>query len=295
MKKLFLSSVVLMMAFMAQAQTKIAPKLEKGFKAVYVEEIVRNVGGEEQKMSVETEYVVSDVTSKGAVITSTLTDIKSEGENSDPASQLMSLGENIMKGISIKLATDADGQVTSVLNADEVKAKALELANTIIDGLLKDNPEIAQVLPKEALTKQITEQFTEKVLLSSIQYSGVLALNGKAIANGATENVINEQGMKMKRMYFLTGKNIIANSTLDMSKDELKEFIIKQVSAISPDQAQMVKDNIDMVLGQMKFSATTKSTYELQDNGWVKSIKTETSSDMMGQSQKQSSVITLKQ
>ena len=36
MKKLFLTSVVLMTALMAQAQTKIAPKLEEGFKAVFI-------------------------------------------------------------------------------------------------------------------------------------------------------------------------------------------------------------------------------------------------------------------
>ena len=208
--------------------------------------------------------------------------------------QLTSLGENIMKGISVKLATDADGKVTSVLNADEVKAKALELANTIIDGLLEANPEIAQVLPKETLTKQITEQFAEKALLANIKYSGVLALNGKAITSGATESVTNEQGMKMKRMYFLTGKNIIANSTLDMSKDDLKEFVIKQVKELAPDQAEMISQNIDMVMGQMKFSATSKSTYELQDNGWVKSVKSESSYEIMGQSEKQTSVITVK-
>ena len=295
MKKVLLSSIVLMMALVAQAQVKVAPKLVNGFKAVYVEEITTNVGGEEQKMTTETEYAVSDVTSKGAVITVTVTDVKSEADENDPMAQLMSMGENIMKGISIKVGTDAEGKVTGILNADEVKGKATELATTIVEGLLKDSPELEQALPKEALMKQITEQFTDETLLNSLSNSGVLALNGKTIASGATENVKNEQGMKMKRMYFTSGKNIIANSTLDMSKDDLKEFILKQISAIAPDQADMVKDNIDLLLGQMKFSATSKSTYELEDNGWVKSIKTESSQDMMGQSQKQTSVVTLKQ
>ena len=64
--------------------------------------------------------------------------------------------------------------------------------------------------------------------------------------NGATESVNNEQGMKLKRMYFVVGKNIITNSTLDMTKDELKEFVLKQVEKVAPDQAEMVKQNIDV-------------------------------------------------
>ena len=294
MKKVFLSSIVLMMALVAQAQVKVAPKLQNGFKAVYTEVSTASVAGTEETTTTETEYVVSDVTANGAVITATLVDIKSDEGQSDAMSALLTMGESIMKGISIKMSTDADGQVTGILNLDEVKKKATEMASTIVEGMLKENPEVEQVMSKETLMAQMTNSFTEEALMNSIKSAGVLALNGKTINSGATENVVNEQGMNMKRMYFVTGKNIIANSTLDMSKDQLKAFIIKQVSAISPDQAEMVKDNIDLVLGQMKFNATTKSTYELQDNGWVKSLKTETSTDVMGQAQKRTSVITLK-
>jgi hypothetical protein len=294
MKKVFLSSIVLMMALVAQAQVKVAPKLQNGFKAVYTEVSTASVAGTEETTTTETEYVVSDVTANGAVITATLVDIKSDEGQSDAMSALLTMGESIMKGISIKMSTDADGQVTGILNLDEVKKKATEMASTIVEGMLKENPEVEQVMSKETLMAQMTNSFTEEALMNSIKSAGVLALNGKTINSGATENVVNEQGMNMKRMYFVTGKNIIANSTLDMSKDQLKAFIIKQVSAVSPDQAEMVKDNIDLVLGQMKFNATTKSTYELQDNGWVKSLKTETSTDVMGQAQKRTSVITLK-
>lgn len=294
MKKVFLSSIVLMMALVTQAQVKVAPKLQNGFKAVYTEVSTASVAGTEETTTTETEYVVSDVTANGAVITATLVDIKSDEGQSDAMSALLTMGESIMKGISIKMSTDADGQVTGILNLDEVKKKATEMASTIVEGMLKENPEVEQVMSKETLMAQMTNSFTEEALMNSIKSAGVLALNGKTINSGATENVVNEQGMNMKRMYFVTGKNIIANSTLDMSKDQLKAFIIKQVSAVSPDQAEMVKDNIDLVLGQMKFNATTKSTYELQDNGWVKSLKTETSTDVMGQAQKRTSVITLK-
>ena len=54
MKKLFLSCAFLTIAILAQAQTKIAPKLTKGFKAVYTEVTTANVAGVDQKTSTET-------------------------------------------------------------------------------------------------------------------------------------------------------------------------------------------------------------------------------------------------
>ena len=91
MKKLFLTSVVLLMAVMAQAQTKITPKLQKGFKAVYTEVATNNAGGTEQKVTSETEYVVSDVTADGAVIDITMTSIDAGQADNGPMGKLMSL------------------------------------------------------------------------------------------------------------------------------------------------------------------------------------------------------------
>ena len=133
------------------------------------------------------------------------------------------------------------------------------------------------------------------LILASLRNTGVLSLNGKTISNGATDSYENEEGFKMKRMFFVAGKNIIVNSTLNMSKDELKTLIIKQVEEQAPEQAEMIKQNIDMVMGQMKFEVTGKSTFTMQDNGWVKSVKTEASQEAMGQSTKSVTVTTLKQ
>ena len=56
----------------------------------------------------------------------------------------------------------------------------------------------------------------------------------------------------------------------------------------------MVKQNIDLVMGQMKFEMSEKSTYQMQDNGWVKSVKNEVNQNMMGQVMKATETITLK-
>lgn len=292
MKRLFLTSVVLLMAFMVQAQTKIAPNLVKGFKAVYTEEMTVNVAGNDMvKVTNETEYTVSDVTADGAIITAKTVKVtdKSEGSNILTASMKM------MEGVAVKLKTNADGQVQGIANFDEVQAQVKKVSKNLIDKIYQSSPELSQMLPREGLEKELMEKMNADMILTSYKNSGVLSLNGKTISNGATDSYENEEGFKMKRMFFVAGKNIIVNSTLNMSKDELKALIIKQVEEQAPEQAEMIKQNIDMVMGQMKFEVTGKSTFTMQDNGWVKSVKTEASQEAMGQSTKSVTVTTLKQ
>ena len=292
MKKLFLTSVVLLMALMAQAQTKIAPKLENGFKAVYTEKSTINMMGKELTINSDNEYVVSDATPDGAVITVTNTgmDLPSTG-SMDPVSAMLLMSVQITKGTTVKMAVNADGTPQKILNLDEVKEKAGKNVETIITSMFDTMPELSQAMSKEDLTEHLMEALTEEKLLDEFD---VLALNGKTIANGYQDTFTNGDGMKMKRMYFVAGKKIISNATLDMSKDDLKAFIIKQVEEEAPEQAEMIKENIDMVMGQLKFDATEKNTYQLQDNGWPASINIEKSQDSMGQSIKITSVIELK-
>ena len=291
MKKLFLTSVVLLMALMAQAQTKIAPKLENGFKAVYTEKSTINMMGKELTYNSDNEYVVSDVTADGAVITVTNTamDLPSM-EGLDPVSAMLLMTAQINKGTTVKMAVNAEGVPQKILNFDEVKEKAGETIEVLVTNMFDAVPELSQAISKDDMTKQLVEVISEEMLLND----DVLALNGKTITNGSQDSFTNDEGMKMKRMYFIAGKKIISNATLDMSKDDLKELIIKKIEEEAPEQAQMIKENIDMVMGQLKFDATEKHTYEMQANGWPASITSEESKDSMGQSMKVSSVISLK-
>lgn len=291
MRKVLLTSVVLLMALMAQAQTKIAPKLENGFKAVYTEKSTISMMGKELTINSDNEYVVSDVTADGAIITITNTsmDLPST-EGMDPVSIMLLMSAQINKGTMVKMAVDANGAPQKILNLEEVKAKAGETIGTIVTKMFDTMPELSQAMSKEDMTGQLAATITEELFLND----NVLALNGKTIANGYQDTLTNDDGMKMKRMYFIAGKKIISNAKLDMSKDELKEFIIKQVEKEAPEQAQMVKDNIDMLMGQLKFDATEKNTYEMKDNGWPASITSEQSKDSMGQSMKMTTVISLK-
>ena len=196
---------------------------------------------------------------------------------------------SVLAGETIKVATDSEGKILKIINKDELNEKIKAKADKAISEVLESSPELAQ-LPKEAIVEQISARLNDEALLETFD---VLTLNGKTIVSGAQEEYTKE-GMKMKRMYFVTGKNIIANSTLNMSKDELKQFIIDQVTADMPEQAEMIKQNIDMIMSSAKFDLSEKTTYELQDNGWVKSIKTDSKREMMGQKSSSTSVVTLK-
>ncbi len=298
MKKLFITSIVLMAALVAQAQMKIAPKLEKGFKAVYVEDGSINNGNAELKVTVETQYLVSDVTADGAVleVTQLSSNVEPVGATAEnPMAQIVGISQKVLDGVTMKIATDADGQPVKILNIDEVQDLGKKVIEATIDQLYAKMPQLAQMAPKEALTAQFGDKLSAEGILDGLKNSiDVMTLNGKTVSNGATEEYTNEDGIKMKRMYFVTGKNVICNSSLNMTKDELKALIIAEVEKEAPEQAKMIKDNIDMIMGQVKFEMNEKGTYEFQENGWPKSIKTEKKQDMMGQSMNSKSVITLK-
>lgn len=298
MKKLFITSIVLMAALVAQAQMKIAPKLEKGFKAVYVEDGSINNGNAELKVTVETQYLVSDVTADGAVleVTQLSSNVEPVGATAEnPMAQIVGISQKVLDGVTMKIATDADGQPVKILNIDEVQDLGKKVIGATIDQLYAKMPQLAQMAPKEALTAQFGDKLSAEGILDGLKNSiDVMTLNGKTVSNGATEEYTNEDGIKMKRMYFVTGKNVICNSSLNMTKDELKALIIAEVEKEAPEQAKMIKDNIDIIMGQVKFEMNEKGTYEFQENGWPKTIKTEKKQDMMGQSMNSKSVITLK-
>ncbi len=295
MKKTLLSALVLLAALVAQAQTKIAPKLEKGMKMTYVETFTADAGGAAIKGNSESQYVVTDVTPTGAVIEATNSNITIDGDKSNPMVGILSIAQKMMEGLPVRMATDADGRVVKLLNFADLKDKSMKTVNAMLDKLYAETPNLAQMMPREALTEQIGSKLTEEEILANYQNGNdVLSLNGKTLQNGATEKY-EKEGMKMKRMFFVSGKSIVVNASLDMTKDELKQAIIEQVTKEAPEQAEMIKQNIDMLMGQMTFDMKEKSTYQLQDNGWVKSITTETSQEMMGQSSKTRHTITLKQ
>jgi len=295
MKKIILAGTLLLAALVAGAQTKIAPKMQKGMQKTYVTETVTTIAGQKPiTMTVETRYTVTDATADGYVLDATVTSVQTDADQNDIMGRTLSLTTSTMKGVRTSMSTDKDGKVTKILNFDDIVRRKGEL----IDKLLDEIP-TTPVLSKEAMREQIAGQITEESILQGMQMGGSpLALNGKTISTGMQDEYLNQQGLKMKRTFTVQKDGSIqAASTINMSPAEMKQMIIAQIEKLMPAQADMIRQNIDAVLasGMLKFKMDGKETYTFQADGWMKSITSEAISDTMGQKTTVKSTVRLKQ
>lgn len=295
MKKILSTGLLLLAALVAGAQTKIAPKMQKGMQKTYVTETVTTIAGKKPiTMTVETQYTVTDATADGYVMEVTVTDVQNDADQNDIVGRTLSLTTSTMKGVRTSMSTDKDGKVTKILNFGDIVRSKGEL----IDKLLDEIP-TTPVLSKEAMREQIAGQITEESILQGMQMGGSpLALNGKTISTGMQDEYLNQQGLKMKRTFTVQKDGSIqAASTINMSPAEMKQMIIAQIEKLMPAQADMIKQNIDAVLasGMLKFKMDGKDVYTLQADGWVSSITSEAISDTMGQKTTVKSTVRLKQ
>ena len=298
MKKIFVLSMMLTVMMAAQAQLKVAPKMAKGTTKVYVAESTIAIPGQKDvQMASETKFTVTAENADGYTMEMVTTDVKSDAAGDNLAAKLLSAAENMLKGQVIRITTNKEGKVKAIQNYGELKQKLDGLSNELVDQLFKQIPMLAQAMSKEAMKQQVLESTTEENLLKTMQnMTSPLALNGKTIMTGAQEEYVNEQGLKMKRMYFVNGKNVTTNGSMNMSKDEMKALIVEKVEKLMPGQAEMIKQNIDQIMatGMLKLESKETATYELQDDGWVKSIKTESTNEALGQQTKTTATVTLK-
>ena len=289
MKRTITTAVVcLLMAAAATAQgVKISPKMVNGTKKVYQTEAVINAAGKEIKLSSKQTYEVVGKTADGYLVNNTISDVNSNVPDDDVAGQLIAMSMQMSNGVTAVLKTDADGKVVGIQNHEELKQKTLEVGESLINRLYEKVPGAAQMVPREMMMEQIKSKFSEEDVLKTMFFaSSVVALNGKTIATGAQENYTSDQGLKMQRTYFLTKKDgtaLTSNAKMNMTKDELKQMIISQVEKAMPEQAELVKQNIDMMLGQLTFDSNEKATYEMGADGWVRSLVVENQTEAMGQ------------
>lgn len=268
------------------AQTKIVPQMKKGLKKVYATTATVSVGGQKDvKMSSETKYTVTEANADGYVVDMVVTSFATDADVNDVAGQMISATQEMMKDVNVRLQTNKDGRVVGIKNYAEVKKQIDAFGAKIVDKLMESVPQLSQIMSKDALKQQIQESVNEQALIRSLKEAdGVLMLNGKTPMTGAQEEYVNEKGVKMKRMYFVNGKSIVTNGSANITKDELKAMIIEQVEKTMPAQAEIVKQNIDQLLssGMLKVDIKETSTYEMGDDSWVKSVKTESNSEFVG-------------
>ena len=298
MKKLFFLSVMLTAAMAASAQLKIAPKMQKGLIKVYNVVATTNIPGQKEvNITTDMKYTVTEANADGYVVDVLTTTFTSDATSDNIAGQLLSGAAELLKDLNVRVATNKDGRAEKIVNYAELRPKMDDMCDKLIEKMYQAIPQMSQLVPKEPLRQQMMESLTEEKLLKSMQNAtSVMTLNGKTVMTGAQEEYVNEQGMKMKRLYFVNGKNIVTNSSMNMSKDELKALLIAQVEKLAPAQADMIKQNIDTVIesGMLKMDMKETATYDLLDDGWVKSVTVDTTTDTMGQTAKSHTVITCK-
>ena len=290
MKKLMTMLVMLVAAMTMSAQVggvKITPKYQKGDNMLYRGASTIDANGQTVKMNVETRYRVTEASANGYTIESTVEKVDVEAQ--DIMARLMSMVQGLLKGATVVLTTDADGRVTGIKNYEEVKAQGEKTVEEMLKTLQAEFPEMSQMLPADMLKAQMAESLTEEKILAMMERSpSPVSLNGKTIATGMMEESVNEDGQKVKNMYFLgspDGKQVKVTTTLNMSKEDMKKMIIEQVKKLAPDQAEMIEQNIDMVLqsGQLKIELNQTADYTFGDNGWLKTLTVDQKQNTMGQ------------
>ena len=290
MKRFFLLSTLLLATMMICAQTKIAPKMKKGMKKVYVVEATIGVPSKQStKITTETVYEVIDATNDGYVLDVYVTDVKTDAK--DAESRVYSLATEMLKDVHTQYATNKDGKVTKILNAEEGKKHI----NEMLDKVLADVPLPASTTLTN-LKKQLTGNINEASLLESVQIStSPLTLNGKTISTGTEEEYNTEQGIKMKRTYSVKDKSSIqTNAKINMNTDDMKKMVMGLVENIVPNQSENLMDMIGPMINNLKIDAAENSTYTFQKDGWIKNITSEMNYSMMGASFKINTKVSLK-
>ncbi len=290
MKRFFLLSTLLLATLMICAQTKIAPKMKKGMKKVYVVEATIGVPSKQStKITTETVYEVVDATNDGYVLDVYVTDVKTDAK--DAESRVYSLATEMLKDVHTQYATNKDGKVTKILNAEEGKKRI----NEMLDKVLADVPLPASTTLTN-LKKQLTGNINEASLLESVQINtSPLTLNGKTISTGTEEEYNTEQGIKMKRTYSVKDKSSIqTNAKINMNTDDMKKMVMGLVENIVPNQSENLMDMIGPMINNLKIDAAENSTYTFQKDGWIKNITSEMNYSMMGASFKINTKVSLK-
>ena len=297
MKKVFLLSIVILMSVSVFGQSiKVTPVLKKGMKKAYTNTTAVTTMDQTITITSDQLLTITKETPQGYEMTMENANFSSDAKDENLASRLLTLGSEILKDTKVQVRLDKDGKLLDIINYEEVKSKSVATGERMVDELFKAAPEISQVLTKETIMEQVTGALTQENLIKSLTgNTNPLALFGLTIVNGMQDKYNNNM-VDLKRTWLVNGKKIFASAKSDMSKEELKAYVLSQVEKLAPQQADMIKDNIDMVLnsGLVKIDVTENANYELGDDLWIKSMETTVETDMMGQKSSTRTKIQLK-
>ena len=281
MRKLFLLSIMLLTALMVSAQITVSPKMKKGTKKTYIGETTTTIQGQKSiTLTMETLFEVTDVTSDGYIVDITLKNVKSDADPNDFTGHIFTLSSEMMKDIKTSYLTDKNGQVTKILNYEEVISNARKLVDKIFESV-----PLPQGMSLDFVKEQAFANMTEESLLKTVQINtNPMALNGKTIQTGKEEEyTLDKMGIKMKRTYTVNADGSVqAVSTHNMQKEDIKELVTSMFEKFAPGQADMLKDQIDAAIANIKLEINDNTTYTFSSDGWVETLNSELSSTTIG-------------
>lgn len=294
MKRHLFAALCLMGAVSIQAQmTKVKVAYQPGDTVIYhcteKQVIEQPMGG---NIGIDKSYderiVVKSKNDEGYILEVKIDDPKLDGGGVDDLEQLLeNLSDAMCANVPVEVQTDADGKILSIVNKDAVVSQMLENMNRLFTNLENQKPEAKEVL-QNARVNMVEKMLTSETIMRKMFFdeANPLALNGKTLMTGMIESHEKDLGLKYNNVYTVTdkGKTVKVNSKLSLTRDQLKAFVLEQVEKTAPQQLEMIKQNIDMVLdsGMMKLESNENSTYTFNDRGWVESIVTDEKQDAMG-------------
>lgn len=294
MKKLFLSltCMVVSVAAMAQMQVKVSAQFAKGDYAIYTntnESTVSSpMGGEPMKIlkTSEVKYMVTAVRNDGYTIEVTATHMSDNEAIADsPAAKLMTDWNKKLEGKTLVLETDKDGKILKLSNLDALKAEM----GKVRDELIATLPAEEIKGQEEVLRTALNSMMTEEKIIPMIAEGNFFEFYGKTINTGMMEdNTID--GVKAKTTYIVSApKNsdtytIKSTMSVNMSKEDMKEMLVKQLGESMPDQIETLMPQIEQMIesGMMKVEGTGHATHIFTKKGWPQSVESVTNIGVMG-------------
>lgn len=274
MKKTLILFTLLLATTCAWSQILIKPIFAKGDTVVYDNSVTSNTQpGQGNHQDITTRYIVDDINNEGYVIRINVLDYSG---NTLP--QTMGSEADIqqfLKNIDYRLQTDSTGNIKRIINYDEIAQKLEKKVNGYVDSMYNNNPEIFKATGKEKFKNIVKDTYSEDNLINLLKTNGMFAYYGKTLKTGYKEKQV-VMGIKVDCTYDVIPSSdtftIIRKDTVQMSDEDVKEFIIK-MSGNS--EAASNSENIEMVLSYLKalggdlFKGTGTVTAHFLPNGWL--------------------------
>lgn len=282
-------------AMRAQQNVAIAPQLNKGDVHTYTTSYEAYKAGTDGDNGMtgreETTFTVTEATPEGYVL-----EVKTkplDKPNIEPGimgnNSMDEWFQNLQRNQTVRYRLDRDGAILGILNAAEMQANTEKLFDELINRLDSIMPSDKRHEMREMTKRILMEQATEESVLKNLRtIVGPLTLLGRRITSGMEERYAMSTGLKFVRTYTVAsdGHHVTTDSRLDMTDDELKEYVIDNVLRYMPNiPAEALEEFRKMDLkaqGIGDLQMSSHATVDLGDDGWPLRITLESENNLPG-------------